>query len=490
MKSVVLKKYIYYNVFINFLPVFVTCIFTLTFNLFLIAYRQQDGLIFSSIFNIILIIINFNEASLILATILHLYKPVQNKDYKQVNIIIASLKKRSLLIGIVYGLLTIITVFLFNKFWTLPNGIEKNIFTWFIVLIAGRNIVNFIFISPYNCLLQAENKNYINCLIELFCNIICYIFMIWYLYSYKAKANMVLIAGTFFLTVILRLIIIKFVFFKKYKLVNWFKILKTVNDKELMQDYKNIYNYNFLEAFSFNCGIVILALFIRIDSAALFFIFISIFYFIKQITLTLILSIRDSLAINVIKYGRIFNKTFVMFEIYAFVIIGLSFLIQVFGISSVFWWIFEKLKIPWSDSVIKQSLNNNWFSLIIGSFLSLNLLYSIDSALLYAQKKHKKVMKFLFIICFLQLLILVVSCSWISILNKINSNAIAGWSLFDLTIYSVYIINIIAFIIKKIYYNFFTYTTLIYNGTWFKNYWTLFVMSMLITISGLVIFLK
>lgn len=128
------------------------------------------------------------------ASLVVLYAPVAVKNYNRINGIMAQIQKFYNKIARIFVILSLIAAFLYPLL--IKDNIPRNIIIQMVLVVAGINLITYLFLGKYRVFLQADNKIYIVNLIRivgLFIQIfLCTLCIIWNLSIVGIKAAVII----------------------------------------------------------------------------------------------------------------------------------------------------------------------------------------------------------------------------------------------------------------------------------------------------------
>lgn len=157
------------------------------------------------------------EAGISSASIYALYKPLENNDTKEVNVIVKTTKVFYQKSGYIFLLLSVLFAFLY------PLFIETEFLKYIeivvlVIILSISGVIDFFTLSKYRALLTADQKTYILSI----GNIIYYIvFTIIIVLAASVCNNIILVRGVALLSVLSRTVFLKYYCYRKYKYLDF-----------------------------------------------------------------------------------------------------------------------------------------------------------------------------------------------------------------------------------------------------------------------------
>lgn len=279
-----MKKEIILNFFITFL----ISLFSFLINRYFVFYLGVQNLGLMKLFTQLLAYLNLAEIGLASASTYALYKPLAEKNYKQISIVIntiTSLYNKIFLFILIIGLLLnpIIPFFIKDKI------IDKSIYLyWSLYVISTALSYSFV---KYSILFTADQKFGFVRLIQGGSRIFCQLLQI-----------MVIIKLQSFLTFILLLIldnIIQYIFYKFYYIKNYSYIFKIkIKDKSITNNLKNLFWHKIAGLVVFNTDLILISKFISLEIVGIY----ASYQMIIQMIMTIINIVLNVLKPKVGKY--------------------------------------------------------------------------------------------------------------------------------------------------------------------------------------------
>ena len=229
-------------------------------NRYFAFYLGSTNLGLMKFFTQLLAYLNLAEMGISTASAYALYRPLSERNYKQVSIIlttISSLYNKVFLIVIIVGvfLSPIIPLFIKDKI------IKSNIYLYWILYVISTAL-NYLFIK-YSILFTADQKYGFVRLVEGGSRICCQAIQIFIIIEYKS-----------FLGFILVLIInnlIQYIFYKLYYRKYYNYIIKvSQKEKSITKDLKNLFWHRLAGLVVFNTDLVLIAKFISLEVVGIY----------------------------------------------------------------------------------------------------------------------------------------------------------------------------------------------------------------------------
>ena len=284
MKNEKLKYSIILNFIITMLIGFLTFIVNKYFNI----YIGIEKLGLMKLFTQLLAYLNLAEIGLASASTYALYKPLAEKNYKQISIVIntiTSLYNKIFLFILMIGLFLnpIIPFFIKDKI------IDRSIYLyWSLYVISTALSYSFV---KYSILFAADQKFLFVRLIQGGSRIFCQLLQI-----------LVIIKLQSFLIFILLLIldnVIQYVFYKLYYIKNYSYIFKTkIKDKSITNNLKNLFWHKVAGLVVFNTDLILISKFISLEIVGIY----ASYQMIIQMIMTIISIVLNVLRPKIGKY--------------------------------------------------------------------------------------------------------------------------------------------------------------------------------------------
>ena len=249
-----------YEISSNFIITILISIFSFLINRYFAFYLGVENLGLMKLFTQLLAYLNLAEIGLASASTYALYKPLAEKNYKQISIVIntiTSLYNKIFLFILIIGLFLnpIIPFFIKDKI------IDKNIYLyWSLYVISTALSYSFV---KYSVLFTADQKFGLVRLIQGGSRIFCQLLQI-----------LVIIKLQSFLIFILLLIldnIIQYVFYKLYYMKNYSYIFKTkIKDKSITNNLKNLFWHKVAGLVVFNTDLILISKFISLEIVGIY----------------------------------------------------------------------------------------------------------------------------------------------------------------------------------------------------------------------------
>lgn len=254
-----MKKFIE-EVSINFIVTIIGTLLSFIVNKYFAFYLGVQNLGLMKLFTQLLAYLNLAEIGLASASTYALYKPLAEKNYKQINIVIntiTSLYNKVFLFILLVGLLLnpIIPFFIKDKI------IDKNIYLyWSLYVISTALSYSFV---KYSVLFTADQKFGFVRLIQGGSRIFCQILQIFVIIKLQS-----------FLIFILLLIldnIIQYIFYKVHYKKYYSYIFKTeIKDKSITKNLKNLFWHKIAELIVFNTDLILISKFISLEIVGIY----------------------------------------------------------------------------------------------------------------------------------------------------------------------------------------------------------------------------
>ena len=282
------KLIIFKEIFLNLIITIGISITLFLVNRYFAFYLGVQNLGLMKLFTQLLAYLNLGEIGLASASTYALYKPLAEKNYKQISIVIntiTSLYNKIFLFILLVGLLLnpIIPFFIKDKI------IDKNIYLyWSLYVVSTALSYSFV---KYSVLFTADQKFGLVRLIQGGSRIFCQILQIFAIIKLKS-----------FLIFILLLIldnIIQYVFYKLHYLKNYSYIFKTkIKDKSITNNLKNLFWHKVAGLVVFNTDLILISKFISLEIVGIY----ASYQMIIQMIITIINIVLNVLRPKIGKY--------------------------------------------------------------------------------------------------------------------------------------------------------------------------------------------
>ena len=280
-----------------FLNLIITLGMGITFfivNRYFALYLGVQNLGLMKLFTQLLSYLNLAEIGLASASTYALYKPLAEKNYKQISIVIntiTSLYNKIFLFILIIGLLLnpIIPFFIKDKI------VDKNIYLYWTLYVISTTL-SYSFVK-YSVLFTADQKFGFVRLIQGGSRIFCQLLQIFVIIKLQS-----------FLIFILLLIldnIIQYIFYKLYYIKNYSYIFKTkAKDKSITQNLKNLFWHKIAGLVVFNTDLILISKFISLEIVGMY----ASYQMIIQMIITIINIVLNVLRPKIGKYIAENNK--------------------------------------------------------------------------------------------------------------------------------------------------------------------------------------
>ena len=248
------------EIFLNLILTFFISLFSFLINKYFAFYLGVKNLGLMKLFTQLLAYLNLAEIGLASASTYALYKPLAEKNYKQISIVIntiTSLYNKIFLFILLVGLLLnpIIPFFIKDKM------VDKNIYLyWSLYVISTALSYSFV---KYSVLFTADQKFGFVRLIQGGSRIFCQILQIFVIIKLQS-----------FLIFIMLLIldnIIQYAFYKFHYIKNYSYIFKTkIKDKSITKNLKNLFWHKIAGLIVFNTDLILISKFISLEIVGIY----------------------------------------------------------------------------------------------------------------------------------------------------------------------------------------------------------------------------
>lgn len=255
-----MKNNILYEINLNFGITLLISLSAFLINRYFAFYLGVQNLGLMKLFTQLLAYLNLAEIGLASASTYALYKPLAEKNYKQISIVIntiTSLYNKIFLFILVIGLLLnpIVPFFIKDKI------IDKNIYLyWSLYVISTALSYSFV---KYSVLFTADQKFGFVRLIQGGSRIFCQVLQI-----------LIIIKLQSFLIFILLLIldnVIQYIFYKLHYIKNYSYIFKTkIKDKSITDNLKNLFWHKIAVLIVFNTDLILISKFISLKIVGIY----------------------------------------------------------------------------------------------------------------------------------------------------------------------------------------------------------------------------
>lgn len=255
-----MKNKIFSEISLNLILTIVVNFFLFLINRYFTYYIGIEKLGLMKLFTQLLAYINLAETGLAFASTYALYKPLVEKNYEKISIIITTIDKfyrKIMFVVLILGILVIP----FLNFIIKDSFLIKNIFFYWILYVINTSL-SYTYASAH-ILLIADQK-YINVrVIQSFSRLFCYFLQI-----------IVIIKLQSFLLFILVLFsenIIQFIYYKKYFKKNYSYIYKTeIYDNNIIKDTKNLFWHKTSSVIVLNTDLILISKFISLKEVGIY----------------------------------------------------------------------------------------------------------------------------------------------------------------------------------------------------------------------------
>ena len=248
------------EIFLNFILTLFISLFSFLINRYFAFYLGVQNLGLMKLFTQLLAYLNLAEIGLASASTYALYKPLAEKNYKQISIVIntiTSLYNKIFLFILLVGLLLnpIIPFFIKDKI------VDKNIYLyWSLYVISTALSYSFV---KYSVLFTADQKFGFVRLIQGGSKILCQLLQIFVIIKLQS-----------FLVFILLLIldnIIQYIFYKIHYRKYYSYIFKTeIKDKSITKNLKNLFWHKIAGLIVFNTDLILISKFISLEVVGIY----------------------------------------------------------------------------------------------------------------------------------------------------------------------------------------------------------------------------
>lgn len=276
------------EIFLNFIITILIGMFSFLINKYFAFYLGVQNLGLMKLFTQLLTYLNLAEIGLASASTYALYKPLAEKDYKQISIVINTITS---LYNKIFLFILIIGLFLnpIIPFFIKEKMIDKNIYLyWSLYVISTALSYSFV---KYSVLFTADQKFGFVRLIQGGSRIFCQLLQI-----------LVIIKLQSFLIFILLLIldnIIQYIFYKLHYIKNYNYIVKTeIKEKSITNNLKNLFWHRLASLVVFNTDLILISKFISLEIVGIY----ASYQMIIQMIMTIINIVLNVLKPKVGKY--------------------------------------------------------------------------------------------------------------------------------------------------------------------------------------------
>ena len=248
------------EIFLNFIITFSISIFSFFINKYFIFYLGIESLGLMKLFTQLLAYLNLAEIGLASASTYALYKPLAEKNYKQISIVINTI---TLLYNKIFLFILLVGILLnpIIPFFIKDEIVDKNIYLyWSLYVVSTALSYSFV---KYSVLFTADQKFGFVRLVQGGSRIFCQILQI-----------VVIVKLQSFLIFILFLIldnIIQFIFYKLHYIKSYNYIFRTkIRDKSITKNLKNLFWHKFSDFIVFNTDLIIISKFISLKIVGIY----------------------------------------------------------------------------------------------------------------------------------------------------------------------------------------------------------------------------
>ncbi|WP_342252655.1 hypothetical protein [Spiroplasma endosymbiont of Amphibalanus improvisus] len=338
---------------------------------------------------------------------LHLFKPLQARDWTKCNEILSTTNKGHKIGGFIYTIVFLVCLFGYTIYTDITGGIhiidENNVTEqlsyWKSVLImfciSSKNILSLFWTAKYENLLSADNNNHYRYIVALICDSLIY-----------GSTFLLIIKGVDVSLVFLPFLAFSLIkslllyIFVKYR-YPWIKISKEVNNLELTTNSKWI-SFRFVgQTLLANTDIAIIALLFGLNISSAFALYMLIVTGIREIMITLIVAFRAFFGNWISLYGRVNWSVFRRFELYSY-LVGLftfvnMFLLTPYFVDALYGSVIVNSANTWTDvetQLYTQIFLRPEFSLLISLINFFIIISEPANTLIFAKNHFRKTSKF------------------------------------------------------------------------------------------------
>lgn len=245
---------------LNFLITFILASFSFLINRYFVIYLGIYNLGIMKLFTQLLAYLNLADMGLVSASTYALYKPLSEKNYEKVSVIISTISNLYnkiflfiLIAGV--GVTPVIPFFIKDKV------VSTNIYLYWIAYVIGAAL-NYTFVK-YNILLIADQKFILVRYIQGGTKLITSLLQIYILIKFQSFL--------FFISInlienLLQFIILKKIFKRRYTFVIYTK----ERENEILKNLKNLFFHKFSTLIVFNTDMILLSKFVSIEIVAIY----------------------------------------------------------------------------------------------------------------------------------------------------------------------------------------------------------------------------
>lgn len=486
----------FFNTILGIIGAFLNSIFQFVFIYLVIKYygAKMNGLIRTIM--AISFTIGLAESSLGIMGIFFLYNPLVKKDWFMANDIIGTIKSDYRKTGIIY-LVLVLSLGLGFSIYAANNNIAeivtdnkaRGMFFWqlwiIIIALSLKNLISLFFVGAYENLIQADNGNYFNRIVNLTCDLLVFIGVIFWMWII-ARNNWDKIYLPFLVYlvhgIIKSLVIYLYVRFK----YQWLEHKNWTKNKKLLKESMYVAFKGYAVVIFNNIDFVLIALFIGFRVASAYSIYMTVAINLRVIMLLFITSFKDFFGTLISYQGRVRWTTFVKFELFAYMLASFMFVIQFimspYLVNGLYGQLREQMIIyipgnansEFENNAINAIFNTPHISLIFAINSALLMISEPASVLIYGAGRHRETTKHAYIQLGLTLL---VSLILGSIFTYYLNNS-------QLTVYALILSITFGLFYRWIYISRYTWKYLTYNSNtrfWWKNL-AIIVVPMIVTI--------
>lgn len=334
------SKFYFLEMILNFFITFLIGGGQIILNKYFAYYLGDDNLGIMKLFTQLLSYLNLADMGVAAASTYALYKPLANKDYKEISVIMNTITRmynKILIYVLGIGLLVTPTItFFINN----TDILKTDIYLYWVLYVLGL-VVTYRFLK-FHILFLADQKFKLVKISQGFTKILIQLLQIYVLIKFKS----------FYLFIILIILegVIQYILFKYLYNKNYANhILKTLEiKKEIIKNLKKLFWHKLAGMVVFNTDLIIISKFISLKVVAIY----SSYLLLEEILITIITIFTSVLAPKIGKYiafnekNKIYESWKSINNIFLFIGIFLTFSMYKLSSSFVTLWMGEDFLLP------------------------------------------------------------------------------------------------------------------------------------------------
>lgn len=335
---------IYKDISLNFFVTISISLLTFIINKYFTFYLGIQNLGLMKLFTQLLAYLNLAEIGLASASTYALYKPLSEKKYKQISVIIntiTSLYNKIFLFILIIGLLLNPIIPLFIK----DKVINKNIYLYWSLYVFSTSL-NYSF-AKYDVLFIADQKFFFVRLVQGGSKIFCQILQIITIIKIQS----------FFVFILFLILdnIIQFIFYRNHYRKNYKYIFKTrIKDKTITKNLKNLFWHKLSTLVVFNTDLILISKFISLEMVGIY----ASYQMVVQVIIVLINIILNVLKPKIGKFiaennkNKIFDYWKKLDILFLFISLFFSYCTYILINDFIGLWLGEKFKLSYLSVIL------------------------------------------------------------------------------------------------------------------------------------------